>query len=273
MAVYYKWIKGCATNATLTEGAWTYLTWGGTVGTATTSLPKLEITTGRDGVKTDLGYVLTNAATGVEITPDWSFKGKISVNTIDKYNSTELTITPSLKCSNSISATTLTTSSDITGGSLTSNGKTIVKGTQGATSSDGSLQVHGGGLFKKNIYAIESIHTDSSCDALYFNATSDKRAKENIKPAEYSALELISKLPVYIYNYKNSSDVVTGILAQDLLQAQPEYLDLVSNTEATGIGNDYMSIKNDKLLFVLLKAIQEQQEEIQKLKQEIEKLN
>lgn len=266
MAVYYKWIKGCATNATLTEGAWTYLTWGDTVGTTTASLPKLEIATGWDGAKTDLGYVLTNGATGVEITPDWSFKGKISVNKIDKYNSTELTIAPPLKCSSSISATTLTTSSGITGGSLTSDGKTIVKSTQEATSADGSLQVYGGGLFKKNIY------TDSSCDALFFNARSDKRAKENIKPAEYNALELISKLPVYIYNYKNSSDVVTGILAQDLLQAQPEYLNLVSNTEATGIGNDYMSIKNDKLLFVLLKAIQEQQEEIQKLKQEIEKL-
>lgn len=109
-------------------------------------------------------------------------------------------------------------------------------------------------------------------DAQYFNATSDKRAKENIQPATYSALELIKKLPVYTYNYKNKSENVTGILAQDLLKAQPEELDLVSNINATGENNDYMSIKNDKLMFVLMKAIQEQQEQIEKLQLEIEKL-
>ncbi len=109
-------------------------------------------------------------------------------------------------------------------------------------------------------------------DAQYFNATSDKRAKENIQPATYSALELIKKLPVYIYNYKNSSENVTGILAQDLLEAQPKELDLVSNINATGENNDYMSIKNDKLMFVLMKAIQEQQEQIERLESEIAKL-
>ena len=109
-------------------------------------------------------------------------------------------------------------------------------------------------------------------NAQYFNATSDKRAKENIKLATYNALELIKKLPVYIYNYKNSSENVTGILAQDLLEAQPKELDLVSNVNATGENNDYMSIKNDKLMFVLMKAIQEQQEQIERLESEIAKL-
>ena len=65
---------------------------------------------------------------------------------------------------------------------------------------------------------------------------------------------------------------MTGILAQDLLKVQPENLDLVSNKNATGIDGDYMSIKNDKLMFVLMKAIQEQQEEIQALKEEIKNL-
>lgn len=109
-------------------------------------------------------------------------------------------------------------------------------------------------------------------DAQYFNATSDKRAKENIQLATYNALELIKKLPVYTYNYKNKSENVTGILAQDLLEAQPKELDLVSNINATGENNDYMSIKNDKLMFVLMKAIQEQQEQIERLEIEIAKL-
>lgn len=116
------------------------------------------------------------------------------------------------------------------------------------------------------------ISATKECSALYFNATSDKRAKENIQPANYNAIDLINKLPVYIYNYKNNTETVTGILAQDLLEAQPKELDLVSNTNASGENNDYMSIKNDKLMFVLLKAIQEQQEQIEELKNKIDLL-
>lgn len=109
----------------------------------------------------------------------------------------------------------------------------------------------------------------SYCQASYFNATSDRRAKENIQLASYSALELIKKVQVYNYNYKTDTERVTGIMAQDLLEHQPKELDLVSNTSATGENNDYMSIKTDKLVSVLWKAIQEQQEQIEELKKEI----
>ena len=76
----------------------------------------------------------------------------------------------------------------------------------------------------------------------------------------------------YLVNYKNSNETVTVILAQDLLEAQPKELDLVTNINATGENNDYMSIKNDKLMFVLMKAIQEQQEQIEQLKSEIDNI-
>lgn len=117
-----------------------------------------------------------------------------------------------------------------------------------------------------------NIEAKGHIDSLFFNATSDKRAKENIQPATYNAIELIKKLQVYTYNYKNKTETVTGILAQDLLEAQPEGLDLVSNVNATGENGDYMSIKNDKLVFILMKAIQEQQEQIEKLQEELNKL-
>ena len=119
-----------------------------------------------------------------------------------------------------------------------------------------------------NFYKTLKLH-NNPVEAPYFNATSDKRAKENIKPATYSALELVKNLPIYNFNYKNNNEKVTGILAQDLLAAQPTELDLVSNINATGKDGDYMSIKNDKLMFVLMKAIQEQQEQIEALKSEI----
>ena len=61
-------------------------------------------------------------------------------------------------------------------------------------------------------------------------------------------------------------------MAQDLLPYQ-EQLQLVSNEKAAGENNDYMSIKDNKLIFILWKAIQEQQEEINKLKEQLARGN
>lgn len=158
---------------------------------------------------------------------------------------------------NSLTVSQPTTLND----TLTVNGATTLNNTLTISNeSETSINTSGG------------IYASKQCEAKFFNATSDKRAKENIQPATYNALELINKLPVYIYNYKNNTETVTGILAQDLLEAQPEGLDLVSNVNATGENDDYMSIKNDKLMFVLMKAIQEQQQQINDLKAEIEQL-
>lgn len=116
------------------------------------------------------------------------------------------------------------------------------------------------------------IKTTAHCEASYFNATSDKRAKENITPATFSGLDLINKLSLYTFNYKNTTETVPGILAQDLLEVQPKELDLVDNIAATGENGDYMSIKADKLIFVLMQAIKEQQAQIDDLKAQIQKL-
>ena len=161
--------------------------------------------------------------------------------------------------------------------SVTNDGITVSNGgikvqTGGVTISTGGLSASSGTISALSIKG-NTISSQGECSASYFTATSDKRAKENIESAAYSALELISKLPIYNYNYKsNPGERVTGILAQDLLAAQPAELDLVSNKEATGEDGDYMSIKTDKITFVLMKAIQELQEEIVKLKDEIQQL-
>lgn len=295
MAVYYKWIKGCAVGSSLTDGLWTYLKWGGgtnvTAGKTTNNLPHIYTYIGKeDNPKTenDLGYILTNAATDIEITEPWKLSNDFYFNLNSHSNNNNLFLSSS--CGNiklinngycfeknlTVNGTTILNST------LTVNNKTTLKSTLEVNSSTtlkgivsiedttattsattGALQVTGG------IGVGGAIYSGSSCTAVFFNATSDKRAKENIRPANYSALDLIKKLPVYIYNYKNSNETVTGILAQDLLEVQPEELNLVSNINATGKNNDYMSIKNDKLMFVLLKAIQEQQEQIEQLKSEI----
>lgn len=273
MAVYYKWIKGCAEGASLTKGLWTYLKWGGRTengtdvdaGKSADNLPHIYTYTGKQDNpekenENDLGYILTNDVSSAIVSGNWTFnnentKFKNYIRFFDNDNNSAYFY--------------LSGDGDLTlFDNLITNGLIIVRD---------DLRVRGNSLFEntitvKNDTDTANIETTGYCEAQFFNATSDKRAKENIQPATYSALDLISKLPVYTFNYKNKTENITGILAQDLLEAQPKELDLVSNVNATGENNDYMSIKNDKLMFVLMKAIQEQQEQIKKLEEEITSL-
>ena len=284
MAVYYKWIKGCEIGSSLDSGLWTYLKWGnGDLGTSVNNLPHIYTSTGKvDNPTNDLGYILTNQAEDIDLTKPWKLSSDFYFD-LDSHTNNNNNLFLSNSCGNiklinngyyfdrnlTINGTAILNST------LSVNNTTTLKSTldvTGATTLKSTLNVTGATTLKSTLNVIGAIDTKSSCTAVYFNATSDKRAKENIRPANYSALDLIKKLPVYIYNYKNSNETVTGILAQDLLEVQPKELNLVSNINATGENNDYMSIKNDKLMFVLMKAIQEQQEQIEQLKSEIDNI-
>ena len=284
MAVYYKWIKGCEIYSSLDSGLWTYLKWGnGDLGTSVNNLPHIYTSTGKvDNPTNDLGYILTNQAEDIDLTKPWKLSSDFYFD-LDSHTNNNNNLFLSNSCGNiklinngyyfernlTINGTAILNST------LSVNNATTLKSTldvTGATTLKSTLNVTGATTLKSTLNVTGAIDSKSSCTAVYFNATSDKRAKENIRPANYSALDLIKKLPVYIYNYKNSNETVTGILAQDLLEVQPKELNLVSNINATGENNDYMSIKNDKLMFVLMKAIQEQQEQIEQLKSEIDNI-
>ena len=253
-------------------------------------MPTLWLSYGKKDNQQDveLGYILTNNMPKPVIEKCWRFKGGVDVGdgeyafninmTTDFKNDMNLPQVPQILASNFClrdnkgdkHKVILFTGETVTFGDnyhvYVNNNLTI----------DKKLTVNGSTAFNNNVvingnYVLQAIN-GAHIEATYFNATSDKRAKENINPATYSALELINKLPVYTFNYKNQEETVTGILAQDLLDAQPKELDLVSNINATGENDDYMSIKNDKLMFVLMKAIQEQQEQINTLKSELENL-
>ena len=327
MAVYYKWIKGCAPGASLDSGLWTYLKWGsGTAGLSVNNLPHIYTYRGKQDnpeTENDLGYILTNNATGVNIEQKWQFKNGINlIGPGIKWSSTSnssdasleikpdqsnkyfrmiashelcilsggdialgmkpdtnldyrcVNITPPSKDKTWENAKTKILSDLYIGGTLksTTDYNIYFPRSGGTSIIKSSLEIQN---YLKTTGYIDSdsyIHSDSYCEAVYFNATSDNRSKENIKPATYNALELINKLQIYTYNYINKPESVTGIIAQELLEAQPKELDLVSNINASGENGDYMSIKNDKLMFVLMKAIQEQQKEIEELKSKIEVL-
>ena len=280
MAIFYNYIKGCGEKATTgeswsndkTDNAWTTLKWtdelsreNGQYNLATNNPqlyfhinPNSTEVAGKSQYST--GRILTSAAKEQEILYDLNFKN-LGLQTKFQQNSDGFYITSDIFHIKKGSTTTASFSNNIE--------------FKKSTSISSELNVQSGALkipTEGSITTNRNLEVGGYCQAIYFNATSDKRAKENIKQATYSALDLINKLPVYTYNYKNNVEQVTGILAQDLLKAQPQELDLVSNIDATGENGDYMSIKNDKLMFVLMKAIQEQQKQIETLKAEIEKL-
>lgn len=101
----------------------------------------------------------------------------------------------------------------------------------------------------------ESIKCNKTITAKDFNADSDVRLKENIMPFNYN--KSILHLPVYKYNFIGDTKIQIGCLAQELRELYPE---LVTEQE-----DGYLSIKETKLVYLLL-------EEVKKLKQEIEEL-
>ncbi len=92
---------------------------------------------------------------------------------------------------------------------------------------------------------------------------SDRRAKDNIATLELTATDKIMQLEAKSYNMKNNpSQKRYGFIAQDVKQV---VADLVSGNDTDG----YLGLDYDGLLTIAIKAIQEQQKQIEILKQKI----
>lgn len=117
----------------------------------------------------------------------------------------------------------------------------------------------------------KALYSDTICRAQYFDATSDRRAKTDIKPINQSVLPLVINTQLYSFKYKDLDTPSIGIIAQDIQDVDFDGFSLVDNKEATGQDMDYMSIHESKLVYILWKAVQEQQVEIEELKRQLKK--
>ena len=121
----------------------------------------------------------------------------------------------------------------------------------------------------------KTITCSNQITAVSFNATSDKRAKTNIKRLDQEkALDIVNKLPVYSFNYKKDNTPSIGVLAQEAMVydgAIPNF-SLVNNEQATGENGDYQTVKESKLVYILWAAIQEQSRQINQLKSQLKEL-
>ena len=108
-------------------------------------------------------------------------------------------------------------------------------------------------------YSNSSVYIDSgNClNAPSFNASSDKRLKENIEPLK--PVEGLLNLPLYTYDYKENGIHSLGCMAQDLQKIAPE---LVVEDD-----NGYLSVKESKLVYYLLMEVKNLRDEVEKLKE------
>jgi hypothetical protein len=103
-----------------------------------------------------------------------------------------------------------------------------------------------------------------------YGAISDIKLKENIVDAT-PKLEKLNKVRVVNYNFIGSEEKQLGVIAQELEQIMPNMVDENVDTDADGneLGTTTKTVKYSVFVPMLIKAIQEQQTQIDALQSEI----
>jgi hypothetical protein len=102
-------------------------------------------------------------------------------------------------------------------------------------------------------------------DAMTFPTISDVRIKENIINTTLT-INVLNKIKVRDFNFKNNPKKVTGFIAQELYEVYPTAVNKPLNDA------DTWTISKESLIPLLVKSIQDQQAEITALTKRIENL-
>ena len=94
--------------------------------------------------------------------------------------------------------------------------------------------------------------------------TSAKKHKENITPLE-NQVEKVKELKPVQFSWKSDGKTDIGFIAEEVEKVYPELVSYEENGELHGV-------HYSKLTTVLVKAVQQQQEQIDKLKEEVKLL-
>ena len=284
MAIFIPHIKGCEENGNI----YTWIKWQGRFSGGSSDnhfqTPKIEVKDTRDiaTTNTDLGYIITSEAERQSINKiisipniqkitklDFSSVGSIQSTTdnttlqflgaankkVEIKSLTELNLYGTTRTY--LQANTADTSINLASNATPS---TIIYKAAEHNFASGYVVIGSVGSEDK---VDGSLYIQNSCNALYFNATSDIRAKTNLQHASFKALNIVKSLPIYTFNYKETGSPSIGLIAQDAAKISfGSDFSLVNNETASGENGDYMTIKESKLIYVLWKAIQEQQEQI-----------
>ena len=156
--------------------------------------------------------------------------------------------------------------SGITVRSGTSNGGHIYfsDATSGTAEYQGAVSYqHNGDFMKFNTSGSERFRADSNGITVTgtVDSASDVILKENIKTID-NALDKVTKLRGVEYDYKDNKKHSIGVIAQEVEEVLPELVN----------GSEQKSVAYGNIAAVLIEAIKEQNEVINKMKKEIEDL-
>ena len=140
-------------------------------------------------------------------------------------------------------------------GTRTSRSNQTVVGLYNTDNTNALFIVGNGSTLAVRSNAFEVL-TNGTAEATSFNAKSDARLKKNI--VDYTPANSILDLPVKEFDYINTDLHTIGCLAQDLQKICPE---LVSEDS-----KGYLSIAENKLVYLLLLEVKKLKEEIKELK-------
>jgi hypothetical protein len=151
------------------------------------------------------------------------------------------------------------TSGGNVGIAVTGNAEQLsVKSTSSNNVAKFQVDVNGNGILFANASGttVGSITIGSATTT--YNVTSDYRLKQDFK--DYSGLDLINKIKTYDYEWKSDKSRMYGVIAHELQS--------VINYAVTGVkdGKEMQGVDYSKIVPVLIKAIQEQQLQIDTLK-------
>lgn len=221
--------------------------------TGTSTVGKLI--TGTDGAEIKGATTITGAATisgkttigttsdalNLEVTG----KAKISGTLELPFNGTGLIVGKSATIGNMSINTTISGSGETETKSTSISGINSISAA-GNISTAGNITTTNGNIKTESGYV----------EGQYFNATSDRRLKQNIE--DYKCEKSILELPIKKYEFINSPGKIhIGCIAQDLQKICPE---IVSEDE-----KGYLSIQENKLIYLLLQEIKELKARIEKL--------
>ena len=276
MALNWQYIKGVNSSGSASQPLYTFINFsaqGNSKDSYDVSyLPKIYHN-GDNTINgaTSLGYIITSGATNQSINKPFSIKGELTCTegvkgykTNNYYNGTfnfynNDTSKTSLASINYSDSTKITLTNTVP---FYINSNLYIKNTDNKSSIN----------FGTSSTNITTVINSEYVQAPYFNAVSDKRAKENITPFKDDALKIINNLQTYTFNYKNNPTTSYGILAQDLVDTKINDFSFIDNIAATGIDDDYMKVKESKLVYLLVEGIKAQQKEIEELKLQLEEL-
>jgi len=112
-----------------------------------------------------------------------------------------------------------------------------------------------------------NFHADADVIAFSTTTASDIKFKENVKSIPYGLKEVLQMNPVefdWIEKRDGTHDI--GFIAQEMEKIVPE---VIKETETLEVGGTHKTMDYAKLTSILVQAIQEQQEQINKLKEQL----